>query len=67
MKRPIHNSSPDSVQYRQIDADHAGQRLDNYLFSSCKGVPKSHIYRLVRQGQVRINRGRRRVDYRLLV
>lgn len=65
MKRPIHNSSPDSVQYRQIDADHAGQRLDNYLFSSCKGVPKSHIYRLVRQGQVRINRGRRRVDYRL--
>lgn len=65
MKHPTHNSSPNSVQYRQIDADHAGQRLDNYLISSCKGVPKSHIYRLVRQGQVRINRGRRRVDYRL--
>ena len=65
MKPPTLNSSPDSVQYRQIDADHAGQRLDNYLFSRCKGVPKSHIYRLVRQGQVRINRGRRRVDYRL--
>lgn len=65
MKHPTHNSSPNSVQYRQIDADHVGQRLDNYLISSCKGVPKSHIYRLVRQGQVRINRGRRRVDYRL--
>jgi 23S rRNA pseudouridine955/2504/2580 synthase len=65
MKHPTHNSSSDNVQYRQIDADHVGQRLDNYLFSSCKGVPKSHIYRLVRQGQVRINRGRRRVDYRL--
>ena len=65
MKHLIHDSSPNGVQYRQIDADHAGQRLDNYLISSCKGVPKSHIYRLVRQGQVRINRGRRRVDYRL--
>jgi 23S rRNA pseudouridine955/2504/2580 synthase len=65
MKSPTQNISPDRVQYREIDADHAGQRLDNYLFSSCKGVPKSHIYRLVRQGQVRINRSRCRVDYRL--
>lgn len=65
MKHLTQNSSPNSVQYREIDADHVGQRLDNYLFSSCKGVPKSHIYRLVRQGQVRINRGRRRIDYRL--
>lgn len=65
MKRPTPDFSSDGVQYREIDANHAGQRLDNYLFTSCKGVPKSHIYRLVRQGQVRINRGRRRVDYRL--
>jgi 23S rRNA pseudouridine955/2504/2580 synthase len=55
------------VQYLEVDADHAGQRLDNYLFASCKGVPKSHLYRLVRQGQIRINRGRRPVDYRLQV
>ena len=55
------------VQYLEVDADHAGQRLDNYLFANCKGVPKSHLYRLVRQGQIRINHGRRRVDYRLQV
>ncbi|MFQ5937640.1 MAG: S4 domain-containing protein, partial [Acidiferrobacterales bacterium] len=53
------------VQYREIEADQAGQRLDNFLLTSCKGVPRSHIYRLVREGQVRINRGRRPVDYRL--
>ncbi len=55
------------VQYLEVDADHAGQRLDNYLFASCKGVPKSHLYRLVRQGQIRINRGRRPAHYRLQV
>src|SRR5699024_547905 len=43
----------------------AGQRLDNFLIRQCKGVPKSHLYRAVRSGQVRVNRGRVSVDYRL--
>ncbi|MFQ5995441.1 MAG: 23S rRNA pseudouridine(955/2504/2580) synthase RluC [Acidiferrobacterales bacterium] len=54
-----------SVEYHQIDATHAGQRLDNYLIANLKGVPRSHIYRILRKGEVRINRGRRTADYRL--
>lgn len=53
------------VQYLTIDADHVGQRLDNFLISTLKGVPKGHIYRLLRKGEVRVNKGRRRADYRL--
>ena len=54
-----------SVQMLEIDAASAGQRLDNFLIRECKGVPKSHLYRAVRSGQVRVNRGRVSVDYRL--
>ena len=53
------------VRYEEIDAEHAGQRLDNFLITFLKGVPKTHIYRLVRKGEVRINKGRTRPDYRL--
>ncbi|MDO5667767.1 MAG: RluA family pseudouridine synthase [Alcaligenaceae bacterium] len=49
----------------EIDSGSAGQRLDNFLIRQCKGVPKSHLYRAVRSGQVRVNRGRVSVDYRL--
>lgn len=44
-----------SVTFITIDADSAGQRLDNWLFTQLKGVPKGHVYRLIRSGQVRIN------------
>ena len=54
-----------SVRMLEIDSGSAGQRLDNFLIRECKGVPKSHLYRAVRSGQVRVNRGRVRVDYRL--
>ena len=54
-----------AVQYREIEADEAGQRVDNFLISKLKGVPKSHIYRILRKGEVRINRGRCPPDYRL--
>lgn len=53
------------VRYEEIDGERAGQRLDNYLISMLKGVPKTHIYRLMRKGEVRINKGRTRPDYRL--
>lgn len=54
-----------SVQMLEIDSGSAGQRLDNFLIRQCKGVPKSHLYRAVRSGQVRVNKGRASVDYRL--
>ena len=63
--KPPKNVATSDVQYREVDATHAGQRLDNFLISSLKGVPKSHIYRILRTGEVRINRGRRAADYRL--
>jgi len=53
------------VQYLQIAKEAAGQRLDNFLLTQLKGVPKSHVYRLLRKGEVRVNKGRARPDYRL--
>jgi 23S rRNA pseudouridine955/2504/2580 synthase len=44
-----------SVRWIEVDADEAGQRLDNYLIARLKGVPKSHIYRILRSGEVRVN------------
>ncbi|HDL3293348.1 TPA: 23S rRNA pseudouridine(955/2504/2580) synthase, partial [Mannheimia haemolytica] len=46
------------VQFFTISEDEAGQRLDNFLLAKLKGVPKSLIYRIVRKGEVRVNKGR---------
>jgi len=54
-----------SASHVRVDAAHDGQRLDNYLLATLKGVPRSHVYRLVRSGQVRVNRGRAKPDRRL--
>jgi 23S rRNA pseudouridine955/2504/2580 synthase len=54
-----------SVTFHQISSDEAGQRLDNFLLRLLKGVPKSHVYRIVRAGEVRVNKGRADVTYRL--
>lgn len=43
------------VSYCTVEAEEAGQRLDNYLLKVLKGVPKSHVYRIVRSGEVRVN------------
>lgn len=48
-----------------IDDDQAGQRLDNFLMNQLKGVPKSRIYNLIRKGEVRVNKGRTKPDYKL--
>ena len=53
------------VQYVEIDAQRAGQRLDNFLAVFLKGVPKSVIYRILRTGQVRVNKGRAKPGYKL--
>lgn len=47
-----------SVVYKTIDDGRDGQRLDNFLLSQLKGVPKSHVYRIIRSGEVRVNKGR---------
>lgn len=56
-----------SVIRLQIGENEQGQRLDNFLFRTCKGVPKSHVYHLVRSGQVRVNGGRVAVSHRLAI
>ena len=48
-----------------VDDDSAGQRLDNFLMRHLKGVPKTHIYRIIRSGEVRINKGRVSADTRI--
>ena len=50
--------SKDSVQFLCVRAENAGQRLDNFLMRELKGVPKSHIQRIIRSGEVRINKKR---------
>ena len=57
--------APTGVRHLQITADHAGQRLDNFLLRELKGAPKSLIYRIVRSGEVRLNGGRVQPDRRL--
>lgn len=54
------------VNQLTVTEAHAGQRLDNYLFNLLKGVPKSRLYRIIRKGEVRINKKRVDVSYRLM-
>ena len=53
------------VRQVEVEEGYAGQRLDNFLLAQLKGVPKSRVYRIVRKGEVRVNRGRTKVSYRL--
>jgi 23S rRNA pseudouridine955/2504/2580 synthase len=59
------NAGNNSVTHVVIDEEEQGQRLDNYLIRRCKGVPKSHLYRILRSGEVRVNSGRVDATYRL--
>ncbi|OOF48331.1 23S rRNA pseudouridine(955/2504/2580) synthase RluC [Rodentibacter trehalosifermentans] len=54
-----------TVKILTINEDEAGQRIDNYLLTKLKGVPKSLIYRIVRKGEVRVNKGRIKPEYKL--
>jgi len=53
------------VQLLDVPADYAGQRIDNFLRTQLKGAPKTLIYRILRKGEVRVNKGRIKPDYRL--
>jgi len=53
------------VYFVEVDEEHAGQRVDNFLITHLKGVPKTHIYRIIRKGEVRVNKGRVKQTTRL--
>ncbi len=53
------------VQLLTIEAEHEGQRIDNFLKTQLKGVPKSLIYRILRKGEVRVNKKRIKPEYKL--
>ena len=53
------------VRFLDIDESSEGQRLDNFLLKTLKGVPKSLIYRIIRKGEVRVNKGRAKPETRL--
>ncbi len=55
------------VRWLDIGPENEGQRLDNFLFKELKGVPKTRIYRIVRKGKVRVNKGRIDAKYRLKI
>jgi len=61
----MNDLSKDAVSWLTVGDDGAGQRIDNYLLKTLKGVPKSHVYRILRSGEVRLNRRRATPDARL--
>lgn len=61
------NVTPTKVAFVEITEDHLDQRLDNFLLARLKGVPKSAIYRMIRKGEVRINKGRTKPEYKLQI
>ena len=61
----MENGAKPAVQWLDISAEQAGQRIDNFLLRILKGVPKSRVYRLLRKGEVRVNKGRIGPQYRL--
>jgi 23S rRNA pseudouridine955/2504/2580 synthase len=58
-------SAAAEVRFLTVDDESAGQRLDNFLFRHLKGVPKTHVYRIIRSGEVRINKGRAQAETRI--
>ena len=60
------NMTNQQVRLLVIDAEQEGQRLDNFLKTQLKGVPKSLVYRIVRKGEVRVNKKRIKPDYKLV-
>lgn len=55
-----------TVSFRTVGEEEAGARIDNYLIRVLKGVPKSMIYRIVRKGEVRVNKKRIKPEYKVL-
>ena len=62
---PSPSGPPVAVKLLTVDDNGEGQRLDNFLMRELKGVPKTHVYRIIRSGEVRVNKGRAAADTRL--
>lgn len=54
------------VRQLKVDSEFEGQRLDNFLINLLKGLPKTRVYRIIRKGEVRVNKGRAKPDYRIV-
>lgn len=62
---PTPASSSSSVEIVKVGSGQDGQRIDNFLLGRAKGVPRSHLYRVLRRGEVRVNKGRVKPSYKL--
>jgi len=62
----MNESTKPQVRFFTIDNEDAGQRIDNYLMKTLKGVPKSMLYRLLRKGEIRVNKKRTKPEYKLV-
>lgn len=65
LESPTMKTETPTVKMVAISADEAGQRIDNFLRTQLKGVPKSMIYRILRKGEVRVNKKRVKPEYKL--
>ncbi len=61
----MNDTKATAVRMVEVDEGSAGQRIDNFLLKTLKGVPKTRIYRILRKGEVRVNKKRIKPDYRL--
>ena len=61
----VNNSTKSAIRLLEVSESESGQRIDNYLMKHLKGVPRSMIYRLLRKGSVRVNKKRKKADYRI--
>ena len=66
MTNESNNQLPTKVELVEITEENHEQRLDNFLITRLKGVPKTRIYLIIRKGEVRVNKGRVDVNYRLM-
>lgn len=62
---PAEDVAEPKAKFVTVDEDSVGQRLDNFLIRQLKGVPKTHVYRIIRSGEVRVNKGRAAADTRV--
>ncbi len=65
MQDEAKSAAKSAVRWMEIGDENEGQRVDNYLLGKLKGVPKSRVYRILRKGEVRVNKGRIKPDYKL--
>jgi len=54
-----------NVTFETIEEDSEGQKIDNFLLKILKNIPKSHVYKILRSGEIRVNKKRVKTDYKL--